>query len=373
MQTSSTNRIAKWDNVKWIMILLVVIGHTIDHFRGSSHLAKSLYLFIYTFHMPVFVFVSGLFAKKTIRRKNYPAIYSYAVIYVIMKFTIAVAEYLPKGGDSISLNFFYDKTPAWYALAMLVFFLVTIRLRYVHPAYLIPASIILSCIAGYSKLMGDHYVSMRIVSFYPFFLAGYFLEAEQILFWMNKVWMKILSLCILLSTAILCWFWTDTFYPLYRFFKGAYPYAEMQNDFGFGLHCFFMRFAWYGFAALMSFCIMSLIPKGKTPLTALGAGTISVFMWHSIFDRVFFRWLKGASLLKAAFPTYYTLTAILIAVIVTVVLSQPLFARFSRLLITLPIRREKREGRERRRRQMERPSPWRPPDQVGPRDRHPMG
>ena len=219
------------------MILLVVIGHTIDHFKGSSHLAKSLYLFMYTFHMPVFVFVSGLFSKKTIRRKNYLAIYSYGIIYVIMKFTIAVAEYLPKGGESFSLNFFYDKTPAWYALAMFVFFLITIRLRHVHPAYLIPASIILSCIAGYSKLMGDHYVSMRIVSFYPFFLMGYYSEPEKILSWMSKIWVKILSACVLVSAALVCWFRIETLFPLYRLLKGAYPYAEMQNDFGFGRCC----------------------------------------------------------------------------------------------------------------------------------------
>ena len=346
MQTSSTNRIAKWDNIKWLMIFLVVVGHTIDHITGRSPLAKTLYLFIYTFHMPVFVFISGLFSKKTIRRRNYPAIYSYLVMYVVMKFSIAVAEYLAHKGDSLPLNFFYDKTPAWYALAMFVFFMVTIRVRRVHPGYLIPASILLSCMAGFSKLMGDHYVSMRIVSFYPFFLMGYFVEPAKILDIMDKVWVKALSLTILVLTAVLCWIRIDSLFKFYRVLKGSYIYGDMQSVVKFGLHWFFIRLGWYALAVIMSFCVMSIIPKRKTPFTVLGAGTISVFMWHSLFDRWFFKGMGGAKLLKAAWPTYYVLAAILIAFIVTLVLSQPVFARFTRLITTLPVVEEKR-GRRR--------------------------
>ena len=40
-------RIAKWDNVKFFMILCVVTGHTLYEFIGDhTDTAKSIYLFI---------------------------------------------------------------------------------------------------------------------------------------------------------------------------------------------------------------------------------------------------------------------------------------------------------------------------------------
>lgn len=67
---ASEDRTPKWDNLKFAMILCVVIGHTLYYFYSSSAIAKSLYLFLYTFHMPVFVFISGLFSKRKIQEKN---------------------------------------------------------------------------------------------------------------------------------------------------------------------------------------------------------------------------------------------------------------------------------------------------------------
>ena len=54
-------RIALWDNLKFILIILVVIGHLADEFTAKSDVYKSVFLFIYTFHMPLFIFISGLF------------------------------------------------------------------------------------------------------------------------------------------------------------------------------------------------------------------------------------------------------------------------------------------------------------------------
>lgn len=57
------NRTAIWDNARFIMITLMVIGHFADVFCTESDLCRSIYLFIYAFHMPVLFFISGLFYK----------------------------------------------------------------------------------------------------------------------------------------------------------------------------------------------------------------------------------------------------------------------------------------------------------------------
>ena len=63
-------RIVLWDNIKFILITLVVIGHLADEFTINSNAYKSIFLFIYSFHMPAFIFISGLFHnEKNILKK----------------------------------------------------------------------------------------------------------------------------------------------------------------------------------------------------------------------------------------------------------------------------------------------------------------
>ena len=59
--TDDTKRIYWWDNIKFVMIVLVVAGHFADTLVAHSGVMKSFYLFIYAFHMPVFLFISGMF------------------------------------------------------------------------------------------------------------------------------------------------------------------------------------------------------------------------------------------------------------------------------------------------------------------------
>ena len=52
-----------FDNLKAVLIFLVVLGHFLLPIHGESVLVVVKRL-IYVFHMPLFVFVSGYFAKK---------------------------------------------------------------------------------------------------------------------------------------------------------------------------------------------------------------------------------------------------------------------------------------------------------------------
>lgn len=51
-------RIAYLDNLKAILILLVVLGHAVQ-FNTEEYETNPLFQFIYSFHMPLFLFISG--------------------------------------------------------------------------------------------------------------------------------------------------------------------------------------------------------------------------------------------------------------------------------------------------------------------------
>ena len=55
------NRIFLWDNLKFFLICCVVVGHFADQYTDVSNAYGSIFLFIYSFHMPLFIFISGLF------------------------------------------------------------------------------------------------------------------------------------------------------------------------------------------------------------------------------------------------------------------------------------------------------------------------
>ncbi len=58
----------QFDNIKCIMMILVVLGHALTHLYAKglgTFPTKYLYSAIYAFHMPMFIFIAGYFSKRT--------------------------------------------------------------------------------------------------------------------------------------------------------------------------------------------------------------------------------------------------------------------------------------------------------------------
>ena len=59
-----TQRTPFYDNLKFILIALVLIGHFTGSLLDYNPELKVFWRWIYMFHMPAFLFVGGMFAKK---------------------------------------------------------------------------------------------------------------------------------------------------------------------------------------------------------------------------------------------------------------------------------------------------------------------
>jgi fucose 4-O-acetylase-like acetyltransferase len=55
-------RLSFIDSMKFVLIFFVILGHMLECNRDSSFNMK-VYAFIYSFHMPAFILLSGYFAK----------------------------------------------------------------------------------------------------------------------------------------------------------------------------------------------------------------------------------------------------------------------------------------------------------------------
>ena len=109
----SSGRISKWDNVKFILMVLVVAGHFSMQYASTLADMRVLSFIIYTFHMPAFVFVSGLFAKKAVNSEKFPIykIISFLGIYLFMKASIYIINALT--GKNTEFHLFSEGGIPW--------------------------------------------------------------------------------------------------------------------------------------------------------------------------------------------------------------------------------------------------------------------
>ena len=310
----SETRIAKWDNIKFLMILCVVSGHTIYYYVGSSALAKSIYLFFYTFHMPVFIYLAGMLSKRAVKEKRYEAVIEYLFIYFVMKFMETFSSYLANGRVR-----FWEDGPAWFGLAMACFLLATMLIKDYNPRYMLAFAFLIGCLAGLDNHLGDHFVSMRICVFYPVYLAGYYTNPYDLRMLVSsrskKLVLKISTMVFLTGCFAVSVFQGEHLYPLIKLLKGKYPYEAM----GYGIYGVVYRLLCYGFWTVMIYCVIMAVTEKKRIYSWLGQRTMSTFIWHNFFIVLFMSVFHGKKLLRHFFPNYYVIASICIAVLIAII------------------------------------------------------
>ena len=65
---SAGKRIAYIDFLKAFAIATVLLGHSVEQLSGDAFWDHPIWTFLYSFHMPLFMFVSGLFFKSSLRK-----------------------------------------------------------------------------------------------------------------------------------------------------------------------------------------------------------------------------------------------------------------------------------------------------------------
>lgn len=65
-----TGRNKTYDGLKFLLIVLVTIGHFSEPYRYTHSMIGAGYSVIYLFHMPLFILLSGYFSKHITLKKN---------------------------------------------------------------------------------------------------------------------------------------------------------------------------------------------------------------------------------------------------------------------------------------------------------------
>lgn len=266
-------RVALWDNVKFLLITAVILGHLVGVDTGSSHLFRSLFMFVSSFHMPLFIFISGLFHKNSnIKEKAV----SYFSIYAVLKICYLLVKIFTH--QKIKFELFDGDGLPWYMFAMAVFIIITYLLKDIDKKYIFVIFLLLGLFSGYDKNINDFLVLSRIIVFYPFYLLGTMVNREKIEQLAKKRYLKVFSGAVITAWGAVCFFLTDKIYIIRPLLTGRNPFGE--KIIGYGV---LYRAGVYALMAALSLCFILVTPSFKLgKITDFGQRTLQVYFWHDL-------------------------------------------------------------------------------------------
>lgn len=314
---ADNKRLDKWDNIKFLLILCVVVGHFLKQLNGANIEANRVVLFIYGFHMPAFVFVSGLFSKKTINNRKYDRIISMFNLFLFTKIMRAIGIYIAEKKIKFSISDIGDIS--WYAFAMAVFMLITILCKQFSPVYMLLISVVISCAAGYAQDIGEIFALGRIIAFYPFFLAGYYLDIEKLESFLKKKYVIISGWLVMLTWAVISYVYNNKLFFLFDLFRAKENYKAMGREFR--LYGGAYRIMWYIFATVLVVAIMAIVPSVHTFLSTIGSRTMQIYALHFGMMYIVMDYLPFMNWVNRYIPNHVTMATILLAIATLLILS----------------------------------------------------
>lgn len=271
--------------IKYALMFLVVFGHCIEPFVGIPFF-KALYLTIYTFHMPLFVFITGFLAKY-----NKNKCIRFLIIFLILQvihIVPTIIQTLIVGSQNLT---FYEiikiiLTPGWtlWFLPALVLWMFSLKF-FKHISYLdIFMFFVITLLLGFIPYVGDILNLSRVFYFYPLFLLGFKMAGGGRKTFVKKI--KQLQTPVIQFFSGLILIFTFVF-----FISGI---VDLPISFFYGKECYasywgiFLRIGAILIAILNSLAFMMIIPvrervsKNTYSINEIGKRTLSIYCLHPL-------------------------------------------------------------------------------------------
>ena len=305
-----------FDNAKYLAIVLVAIGHSWEPIRDGSHTVLALYLFVYAFHMPAFIVVSGYFSRsfEATPRQLRRLVTGVAVPYVLFKLAYTGFERITGDDPGQPIALLDPWWLTWFLVALFVWRLTTPLWKMVR--WPIGLSLAVAALATVSPEIGDDLDLQRVLQFLPFFVTGLFLRPEHFE-WLRLRTVRRLAAPVA-AAALAFAFWASR-HMNETWFYHRDSAQQLGAPWWDGI---VMTFAMFGCSMVLTACFLALVPRRRMWFTGLGAGTLYGFLLHGFF-------IKGAGALGwygaswVHTPWGAVLVTVLAATVVTLLCTEP--------------------------------------------------
>ncbi|MGZ4448666.1 MAG: acyltransferase family protein [Nocardioides sp.] len=280
MPSPSTKVRDPWfDNAKMALVTLVVVGHSWTMFPDDNRFDNQLYDFLYTWHVPAFVFVTGYLSRSFAwtRPRLWSLVRTVVVPYVLFEAALAFFR-LYVGGERLEDLFADPHWPMWYLSALFFWRLVTpVFLRL---PWALPVAVGISLVAGMRA--GDTLDMARILGLLPFFVAGLTATPERLELLRGRRSLTVaaaLTLVALLVGARWIDTWASTEWLYYRS-----EYRQLDHS---DLHAMLVRAGVLALGALGAWAFLTLVPRRGGWFARMGSATLVVYLFHGFVVKSF--------------------------------------------------------------------------------------
>lgn len=211
------------DFLKYVLISLVVLGHFVNLYQYTQGLG-GLYLWIYTFHMPLFVFISGHFSKhiSNFRRKSIDTLLWPFIVFQLLN--IIYTAIVPL--EPLKDNIFYPYHQNWYLIALFWWRSFIPYRQYFKKWLVIAFAFLLSLSVGFFPDWGVFLGLYKTAYFLPFFVLGVYCEdlaklLERLMQY-KALWIVVFFVSVIVVFALSLN--TDVLFKLNYAFKANYGY-----------------------------------------------------------------------------------------------------------------------------------------------------
>ncbi|MFE4691142.1 acyltransferase family protein [Streptomyces sp. NPDC056749] len=311
------HRDAYFDNVKYLAIVLVAVAHAWEPVMDGSRVTRALYMFVYTFHMPAFILVSGYFSRSfdMSSAKVKRLVTGVVVPYVLFETAYSLFKRYAGGVDDAPVSLLDPLFLTWFLIALFIWRVTTpIWQSLRHP---LPVALVIAMLASVSPEIGDDLDLQRVCQLLPFFVLGLLMKPEHFQL-IRRREVRLLSVP-LAAGALAFAYWAAPHMRLGWFYRSN---SAQEMDFQWWTGPV-MTLAMFGCALLLTVAFLAWVPRRHMWFTALGAGTICGYLLHGFLIRAadyygLFEqneWLSG--------PVGLVLVSLVAAVAVTLLCTPP--------------------------------------------------
>ncbi|MFM9370513.1 acyltransferase family protein [Streptomyces sp. Da 82-17] len=263
-----------FDNAKFLLVVLVVIGHNWAVLVRDMETFKAAYTVVYLFHMPAFVLLCGLFSRgftgtgPQIRALLARVLAPYLLFTVVYKALQTALYDVP-----------FSLTPTepvyllWFLVALFLWRITAPVWRAVR--FPVAIAVLVSLAAGLTGI-GYELALPRVLMFLPWFVLGLRLRPEHF-HRLRTPAVRVLAPLVLLAALVLAYARAPHINANWLYMRNNN--AELHTG---SLDYIAMRLGLFVVSAVLIAAFFALVPARRTAFTALGAATMFPFLVHGL-------------------------------------------------------------------------------------------
>lgn len=315
-------------NLRFMLIVSVFIGNAIEPLIPTMSGLHNLYMWIFSFHMPLFVLVTGYFARNNLAGSGgRRLLMQIGLQYIIFQSLYSLLDTTLFHVHGIHHSFFAPYLLLWFLASHACWRLLMLGMRRWTTTAQVTFAVVAGIAVGYLQLDGVWFSISRTFVYLPFFVLGYHFSFQTFVRIYQK-WIKFTAAAFSILLFILLAVWGSGIQVGWLYGNMTYMQLEHHEWYA-GIY----RLALYGLQLTASLAFLGWVPYRLSRMTDWGTRTLYVFLLHGFIVR--FAIISG---LYGMINNPVGVTLLFIStVILTILLAQPEVKRLLHPLVEPPV------------------------------------